>query len=732
MQIIRRLRIIGLLLIFLITIVLASPAKNISATGTPPDEILVIKEQLDTAYRRTYTWTIDKSVTPSVWDLIAGDSGASEYTVSVTRSVTDSDWSVHGVIGIRNQSDHPITITAVEVLIMPANVTANVVCDLALPFVLPAGWVKQCAFSALLPDGSLQTSTATVHSSTGASYSKSMDFDFTNAAVTESGYSTINVEDTQGEAWMTSGSATWHYSRTYTCPAEEEFYQNGLYSFNVPNTATITQTGQSDQANVTVNCYFPKIDIRKQAEGVDSRVYPSGSDISYEIVVTNVGAVALTNVAVTDVEVPGCSRFIGDLAVGETYSYTCTAENVVAGFTNTAVVQGQADGRVVTDEDPSTILIASLDIRKQAEGPDSRSFPAGSDVTFEIVVTNTGDVDLTDVEVSDALAPGCARVIGDLAAGDSYTYTCTVENVLAGFTNVAVATGHYDGIEVEDEDPSTVEIGMYMVYIPSVPVNVGESSKYDIYIGYEDLPNQPGFNDYDYNDFLVSLDTELVGIYINDQTLNLERITFLLTPQARGATLDHEFHMRFPAGTFGSDFVATLTILDENGDPISVESNHFISSTEADILIFDCTCDPLPPSGAIVNTYEGVPYTPAVMTAFLEIDLDNSAPFVFTDYGTHGDGLFFEPYLHIMRYDYDVGVGDTRTIVIPVKSWQWPEERVRLDEAYPLVTFTDGIPDEEWVDQWWEIFTNCVYGDGITCGHPAFLERIKTPGRYTP
>jgi len=728
MHIIQRLRIIGLLFTFLVTIVLATPVQNISATGTPPDDILVIKEQLNTAFTRAFSWTIDKSVAPSEWNLIAGDSGDSEYTVSVTRTVTESGWSVQGVIGMRNQTNHSITITAVDVLVMPANVVASVVCDLALPFVLPAGWTKGCAFSASLPDGSPQTSIATVYTSSGVSFSKSMDFDFTNATVTESGFSTVNVEDTHGEAWITSDSATWNYIRTYTCPSEEDFYENGLYSFNVPNTATITQTGQSDQANVIVNCYLPKIDIRKQAEGADSRVYPSGAEISYDIVVTNIGAVALTEVEVTDADVPGCSRSIGDLAVGEVYSYTCSAENVVAGFTNTAVVEGQADGSTVTDEDPSTVLIASIDIRKQAEGPDTRNVPAGSDVTFEIVVTNTGDVDLSDVEVSDAEAPGCARLIGDLAAGDSYTYTCTVENVTEGFTNIAEASGHHDGIEVEDEDPSTVEITVFTVYIPSVPVNVGESSKYDIYVGFEDLPNQPGFNDYDYNDFLVSMDTELVGIYIDDQTLSLDRITFLITPQARGAMLEHEFHMRFPAGTFGSNGVATLTMLDQNGDPISVESIPFISSAENDIMIFECTCDPLPPRGSIVNTFEGIPYTPAVMVAFLEIDLDSSTSFVFTDYGTHGDGLFFEPYLHIKGYDYNVGVGDIRTVVIPVKTWSWPEERVRIDEAYPLVVFTDA----EWMENWWEIYTTCVYGDGVTCGHPAFLERIRTAGRYYP
>jgi uncharacterized repeat protein (TIGR01451 family) len=99
-----------------------------------------------------------------------------------------------------------------------------------------------------------------------------------------------------------------------------------------------------------------------------------------------------------------------------------------------------------------------IDIRKQEEGPDSRTFPSGSDVDFEIMVTNTGDVDLTNVEVTDPLVPGCANSIGDLAVGASFSYTCTAPGVTQSFTNEACVSGEFDGTTVTDCDPSTVEI----------------------------------------------------------------------------------------------------------------------------------------------------------------------------------------------------------------------------------------------------------------------------------
>jgi len=76
--------------------------------------------------------------------------------------------------------------------------------------------------------------------------------------------------------------------------------------------------------------------------------------------------------------------------------------------------------------------IVSIDIRKQAEGPDTRTVAAGQDVDFEIKVTNTGDTDLTNVVVSDPKAPTCDRVIGNLPAGGMVTHTCTVPAAAIG------------------------------------------------------------------------------------------------------------------------------------------------------------------------------------------------------------------------------------------------------------------------------------------------------------
>jgi len=104
----------------------------------------------------------------------------------------------------------------------------------------------------------------------------------------------------------------------------------------------------------------------------------------------------------------------------------------------------------------------SIDIRKNIEGPDSQqvvTVTGGTGTaTFDIVVTNTGDVPLTDVDVSDPLAPDCDRTFASLAVGASETYTCSV-TVTEDFTNTATATGTPPvGDDVTDSDPSSVEV----------------------------------------------------------------------------------------------------------------------------------------------------------------------------------------------------------------------------------------------------------------------------------
>jgi len=95
----------------------------------------------------------------------------------------------------------------------------------------------------------------------------------------------------------------------------------------------------------------------------------------------------------------------------------------------------------------------SIDIQKT---PDTQSVVEGESAAFTITVTNTGDLDLTDVVVSDPLSSDCDRNIGAMVAGAVQTYSCTSPPVIADFTNVVSVLGFYGLLEVSASDSANV------------------------------------------------------------------------------------------------------------------------------------------------------------------------------------------------------------------------------------------------------------------------------------
>jgi uncharacterized repeat protein (TIGR01451 family) len=83
----------------------------------------------------------------------------------------------------------------------------------------------------------------------------------------------------------------------------------------------------------------------------------------------------------------------------------------------------------------------------------------GGDATFRITVANAGVEALSGVVVGDALAPNCARTIGELAGGATATYTCTMTGVREGVVNVAtVAAAQAEGGTVTAIDAARLSV----------------------------------------------------------------------------------------------------------------------------------------------------------------------------------------------------------------------------------------------------------------------------------
>jgi uncharacterized repeat protein (TIGR01451 family) len=81
---------------------------------------------------------------------------------------------------------------------------------------------------------------------------------------------------------------------------------------------------------------------------------------------------------------------------------------------------------------------------------------AGATVTYQVVVTNTGNVPLHDVVVTDPAVQGCSSLVGDLGVGESTTVSCT-SVVWAPLSNTALASGTDPfNTPVSDEDTAVV------------------------------------------------------------------------------------------------------------------------------------------------------------------------------------------------------------------------------------------------------------------------------------
>lgn len=315
------------------------------------------------------------------------------------------------------------------------------------------------------------------------------------------------------------------------------------------------------RADIAVIYQFeaPSIDISKSP---DNQTIPLNADATFEIAVTNNGEADLVNVTVTDPVTPSCEMFIGDLAVGETESWFCTFENATEDFVNVATVVGEDSiGNVVTDEDDAAVNVIAPDI-EIVKSPDDQTIVFQGDAVFNIDVTNTGDLDLFNVTVTDPLSLDCERVIGDLPIGTTVSFTCTEPTVLADFVNVASVTGEdEEGNVVTDDDDAPVNVLAPAIQIEKTPddqtVVVGQNATFTITV--------TNIGDVDLFNIVVS-DPQVPGC---DATVESLAVGESFSYDCTASTVFEQFTN-----------VATVTGEDEEGNPVTDEDDAIVRVRE--------------------------------------------------------------------------------------------------------------------------------------------------------
>lgn len=282
---------------------------------------LQVSKTATTTFTRTYHWNIDKSVTPSTWDLFTGDTGTSAYTVNVTKTgFTDSDWAVSGTISITNPGPGSATVTGVSDEISGVG-AVSVSCGVSFPHSLAAGATLNCTYSSPLPNGSSRVNTATATTSgdiEGGSGTANVTF---GSPTTEVNASVDVTDSVQGGLGSFSDSGSVSYNRTFACDADEGTHNN---------TATIVQTGQSDSASVTVNCH--QLSVTKNANTSLRRTWRWTIDKSADQteLLLSVGQTFLVNYSVTVNATSSDSNFAvsGNIAVNNPAPVAATINGV--------------------------------------------------------------------------------------------------------------------------------------------------------------------------------------------------------------------------------------------------------------------------------------------------------------------------------------------------------------------------------------------------------------------
>jgi gliding motility-associated-like protein/uncharacterized repeat protein (TIGR01451 family) len=235
-------------------------------------------------------------------------------------------------------------------------------------------------------------------------------------------------------------------------------------------TNTVTVTGYfksvevSDSSSVQVPVIqLPALSILKTS--LVSSYGKLGDVIGYELVVLNTGNVTLTDVLVED-PLANFSYTVSTLAVNQTITltttYTVTQADLDAGLIiNTVTATTEFGSTTLTDSDDDTVYgqqFPGLALLKTARPIVFTRL--GEVITYDISVTNTGNVTLSNVLVTDPLT-GLSQTISTLGASNTYTITTTYgvtqANLDAGLVaNLATASSTYSTTLLTDSDDETV------------------------------------------------------------------------------------------------------------------------------------------------------------------------------------------------------------------------------------------------------------------------------------
>ena len=470
-----------------------SVTNTATASGTDPTSGTVTSTPSSAAVSATAAGalTVLKSASPTTVTA-AGQSVGYSFLVTNTGNVTVSGVGITET-GFSGSGTVPAASCPVPVLAPGASTTCTAAYAVTQADVDAGSVTNTATASGLTPSGAAVVSGPSsaavavtrsgaltlVKSATPATVTAAGDTVRYSFLVTNSGNVTLTGVGVTETAFSGTGTApvascpttTLAPGASVTCTATYAVTQADVDAGSVTNTATASGTPPSGgpvvsgPSSATVSATGAAA-LRVVKSASPTTVTAAGQSVGYSFAVTNTGNVTLTGVAITETAFGGSGTRpvatcpVTTLAPGAsttcTAGYTVTQADVDAGsVTNTATASGTGPSGTPATSGPSSATVtateaAALTLVKSASP--SVVAAAGDPVSYSFLVTNSGNVTLTGVGVTETAFSGTgSRPVATcptttLAPGASVsctaTYPVTQADVDAGsVTNTATASG---------------------------------------------------------------------------------------------------------------------------------------------------------------------------------------------------------------------------------------------------------------------------------------------------
>ena len=282
------------------------------------------------------------------------------------------------------------------------------------------------------------------------------------------------------------------------------------------------------------------LEVVKTSNKQEGQKAKLGETIEYTITVTNKGNVAYRNVKVDD-ELTGLHETIDELGVGAsesfTTTYTVTEEDILKGHVrNVATAEGDKvpDPKNPDDpkkpagedeqDDPTDEPDASLTVVKSLTNrPNKGYFTLGETAEFDVVVTNTGNVTLKNIRLTEMLEGA------EFVTGEGYT----VKNGQAVIDELKPGQEDGDGQSVTVKATYTIQTkDLGMSVLKNIVAGEGE--------GPGKNPDDEGGTEFDVD---YAKQVNAVKVWEDEENKHETRpaaITFVLMDESTGEELDRK------------------------------------------------------------------------------------------------------------------------------------------------------------------------------------------------